>query len=71
MSKLSGNRWQAMIVLGTDHAGLKPGFQRLEDQLRHALEGLEDPRMVREHLSFLIARSQEWMARYKVSHPGK
>jgi hypothetical protein len=69
--KQTGNRWQMMIVLETDHAGLKPSFQRLEDQLRHALAGVEDPRMVREHLSFLVARSREWMTRYKVTHPGK
>jgi hypothetical protein len=49
-----------MIVLSCDHGGLMPSFQRLEDEIRRALDRLDDPRQVREYMEFMRAVSERW-----------
>lgn len=54
-----------MIVLGTDHAGLKPSFQRLEDEMRRAIARFEDTRLIESYLRVMTNASKSWFLRYE------
>ncbi len=51
-----------MVVLSCDHAGLRPEFQRLEDEMREALGRIDGAREVREYLKYMLSSSRFWMA---------
>lgn len=51
MSPRRDRPWTAHIVMATEHAGLKPYFQKLEDALYGCLSELDDPRHVRDFLT--------------------
>jgi hypothetical protein len=61
MATPSKNPWKAMIVLGSDHAGLKHHFQRLEDELRFGLDRIDDPRKVIDYMRWLLGASAHWL----------
>lgn len=50
-----------MIVLGSDHAGLKPAFQRLENELVRTFNRIDDPLAVVQYLKYLQAQSMWWL----------
>jgi hypothetical protein len=50
-----------MIVIGSEHAGLRPHFKALEAELIHALASIDDPRMVAKYLDSLLTTSRVWV----------
>jgi len=54
------NDWQAMIVLASDHAGLRPEFQTLEDEIVRTIGGLHDARAVMHYLREIRVASKLW-----------
>lgn len=63
--------WTAHLVISSEHAGLKPYFQALENEMRRVLARVDDPREVREYIDMLIWRSREWFAIHRDSGPRK
>jgi hypothetical protein len=60
MSPNKYGRYKSIIVLGCDHAGLQPHFQRLEDELNRTVNTIDDPRVVKFYLSEMLRSSIEW-----------
>ena len=56
------NDFQVIIVLGTDHAGLKPEFKQLEDEMVHTVSVLHSPRDVMHWLREVRAASKLWLS---------
>lgn len=56
--------WTAHLVISSEHAGLKPLFKRLEDEIYRALARIDDPKLVRAYLLALINASAEWSSDY-------
>lgn len=52
--------WTAQIVIASEHAGLRPIFKRLENELYHALAHMDEPTQVREYIMALRVASMEW-----------
>jgi hypothetical protein len=62
MSTRTERGWTAHLVISSEHAGLKPAFKALEDELYHALARIDDPRAVKNYLRELRTRSKECLA---------
>jgi len=60
MARRFQNEWKAMIVLGCDHAGLRPEFQMLEDELVHAVGECHTARDMMHYLREIRAASKLW-----------
>lgn len=56
------NDFQVIIVLGCDHAGLRPEFQTLEDEMVRTVAVLHDAREVMHWLREMRAASKLWLA---------
>lgn len=54
-----------MVVLSCDHAGLRPVFQRFEDEMRRRLDRIDDPREMLRYINVIRAASQRWMSDYE------
>lgn len=61
MENTIGRNWTAQIVIASEHAGLKPEFRALEDEVRHVLSRVDEPRDVRDYLQFVIRCSGQWL----------
>lgn len=57
--------WKASLVIACDHAGLKPEFKKLEDEVYRVLARVDDPRWVANYLARLRERSTAWLAAYE------
>jgi hypothetical protein len=64
-------RYQSIIVLGCDHAGLRPKFQSLEDEINRAVNAMEEPRRVQEYLEHMRAESAFWTQQFLSDRSGK
>lgn len=49
-------------MVASGHAGLKPEFQALEDEIRHVLARVDDPRAVMHYLRELRVASKMWLS---------
>ena len=59
--KTGGDRtWTAHVVIASEHAGLRPHFADLENEMLRVLARLDDPRDVREYLRALKWASLMW-----------
>lgn len=63
--------WTAQIVIASDHAGLRPEFKSLENEMFRVLARVDDPREVMRYLRQLRASSEMWMAIHEARNPGK
>jgi hypothetical protein len=61
MATSDARNWRANVVIASSHAGLRPGFKRLEDEIYRALARMDDPRDVRDYLNRMIHASEQWM----------
>jgi hypothetical protein len=61
MENTTERNWRANVVIASAHAGLKPEFKRLEDEIYRVLARVDDPRDVREYIKALLGASQEFM----------
>lgn len=52
--------WTAQIVIASDHAGLKPYFKALENEILRVLARVDDPRLVRQYLDTITGCSKGW-----------
>ena len=57
--------WQSIIVLGCDHGGLMPFFQRLEDAINRTVNALPDAQDVRDYLEAMRRESGIWFDSYQ------
>jgi len=57
--------WTAQIVLASEHAGLAPMFKTLEHEMLRVLARVDDPKQVREYLTAMKHRSEEWIERHQ------
>jgi len=53
--------WTANIVIASAHAGLKPHFAALEAEILRVLARVDDPKMVRGYLRYLVERSEDYL----------
>lgn len=53
--------WTAHLVIACEHAGLRPYFQGLQDEMYHALARIDDPRKVVDYLRWLRGASAAWL----------
>lgn len=61
MATVGERNWTAHLVISSEHVGLRPYFRRLEDELRHVLARIDDPRDVKRYLSDLLEHSKRYM----------
>ena len=61
MATTGERNWTAQVVVSCEHAGLRPYFKQLEDELRHVLARIDDPRDVKRYLSDLREHSKRYM----------
>lgn len=59
--------WTAHLVISSEHAGLKPYFQALENEMRRVLARVDDPREVRDYIDMLFWRSRVWFTIHRDS----
>lgn len=62
MKALIERNWTAHLVISSEHAGLKPYFKALEDEMYRVLARVDDPRKIREYLMYLRRASAGWSA---------
>ena len=60
MKRRFDNEWKAIIVLGCDHAGLRPEFQLLEDEFVRAVNACHTPRDMMHYLREIRVASKLW-----------
>jgi|GEM_PF-2517468 len=53
--------WRAHVVIASSHAGLRPEFKRLENEIYRALARMDDPCDVRDYMNRMIHASEQWM----------
>lgn len=53
--------WTAHLVLSSEHAGLRPHFKALEDEIYRVLARIDDPREVRHYLQTIREVSRMWL----------
>lgn len=53
--------WTAQLVISCEHAGLRPYFKQLENELYRVLARLDEPHHVREYLIAMRLASSEWL----------
>lgn len=63
--------WTAQVVLASDHAGLKPEFERLQAEMYHVLARIDDPQKVRRYLETLRRASKDWLICHQAIHGEK
>lgn len=59
------------MVISTEHAGLRPHFKALENELYRVLAKVEDPREVMDYLKVLKLRSEAWAMAFVDRHARK
>jgi hypothetical protein len=57
---MTERNWTAQVVIASDHAGLRPKFKALEDEILHVLARLDEPRQARKYLIAMRLASSEW-----------
>jgi hypothetical protein len=60
MTTRAERNWTAQIVIASDHAGLKPEFRALENEMYKALSRVDEPREVKHYLMAMRRASREW-----------
>lgn len=65
MSTTGERNWTAHLVISSEHAGLRPYFKALEDELYRVTARLDEPRRVRDYLHFMRSASRAWWTAYK------
>ena len=58
MATRTDNRWKAIVTLASDHGGIGPELQKLENEIIRVLARLDDPRKVRDYVQFLRLESR-------------
>ena len=53
-------RWNAILGMSSDHAGIDRELGRLRAELYYALARIDDPRRVRDYIAALRIASLEW-----------
>lgn len=53
------------MVISSEHAGLKPRFKDLEDEIYRVLASVDDPHQVSGYIQSLRAKSIEWLRLYE------
>jgi hypothetical protein len=61
MATSSNREWKASIVISSEHAGLRPAFKALENEIYRVLAHTDDPKAVREYLRYLVDVSEEYL----------
>jgi hypothetical protein len=56
--------WTAHLVISSEHAGLRPYFKALEDEMYRVLARVNDPREVKMYVEHLKAESAGWLLKY-------
>lgn len=64
MASRDTERFDTIVTLSSSHAGLRPQFQALEDEIRSALARLDTSRDVRLYVDFLCHTSRDWTRRH-------
>jgi len=57
--------WTAHIVIASEHAGLRPYFKRLEEEILHVLARVDDPRDVKLFIEALETYSEMWLREHE------
>jgi len=60
MNTPTERNWTAHIVISSEHAGLRPHFQRLEAEMLRVLARTDDPRAACEYARAMRFASIEW-----------
>lgn len=63
MATETERNWTAHLVMSSEHAGLRPYFQKLEDEIRRVLARVDDPRWVKDYLIEMRLQSEAWLRR--------
>jgi hypothetical protein len=53
------------LVVSCEHAGLKPTFKALEAELYRVLARIDNPRMVKNYLKWLVNQSRGWLSEFE------
>lgn len=63
--------WTAHLVIASEHAGLKPVFRAMEDEMRHVLARVDEPRDARRYITVLRQASRDWLDTFDAERPGR
>jgi hypothetical protein len=69
MSTPTERNWTAHLVISSEHAGLKPCFKQLEDEIYRVLAVVDEPRHVKEYLAAMRLASVDWLGRHVWKEP--
>ena len=71
MAATGERNWTAQLVISCDHAGLRPHFKALENEMYRVLARIDDPRRVIAYLDVLMLRSKAWSEAFGALEPRK
>lgn len=65
MATETERNWTAHLVISSEHAGLKPYFKQLENEMYRVLARVDDPRDVAEYVKWLTRESESFMRKWE------